>query len=90
MSEKTKATDEAQIHRGIAANDDAGQRLSTNTVPSSRPWVATTTRCRITSWDGVQKRIPHLTYKLFERSGHFPMLEQAAEFDDALIRWFGH
>jgi len=31
--------------------------------------------------------MPHLTSYVFQRSGHFPMIEEPSPFDDTLIRW---
>jgi proline iminopeptidase len=38
-------------------------------------------------WDDVRPVFPDLTFRLFEKSGHFPMLEEAEEFDRELIAW---
>jgi pimeloyl-ACP methyl ester carboxylesterase len=38
-------------------------------------------------WDSARKTIPHLTSHIFERSGHFPMLEEGNLFDERVIRW---
>jgi proline iminopeptidase len=40
-----------------------------------------------TLWDDVRENIPNLDYHLFERSGHHPMLEEQALFDQKLIAW---
>lgn len=40
-----------------------------------------------TQWDPEKDRIPNLSYNLFEKSGHFPMLEEQALFDQKLIAW---
>jgi proline iminopeptidase len=40
-----------------------------------------------TLWNDVQQNIPNLDYHLFERSGHYPMLEEQALFDEKLIAW---
>lgn len=40
-----------------------------------------------TMWDAYRGRIPNLTYKLFERSGHWPHLEEQEAFDTALLDW---
>lgn len=40
-----------------------------------------------TLWNDVRENIPNLDYYLFERSGHFPMLEEQALFDEKLIAW---
>jgi proline iminopeptidase len=38
-------------------------------------------------WDAERDRIPDLTLRLFERSGHYAMLEERDEFDSALLDW---
>jgi proline iminopeptidase len=40
-------------------------------------------------WEGEKDRFPNLFYHLFERSGHFPMLEEHELFDQALIEFLG-
>jgi proline iminopeptidase len=41
----------------------------------------------VSLWDAVAERCPHVSTRVFEQSGHNPMLEQAAEFDAALLAW---
>ena len=38
-------------------------------------------------WDTQKEKLPTLSYNLFERSGHFPMLEEQELFDKKLIEW---
>ncbi len=38
-------------------------------------------------WDDVRPLFHDLTYRLFERSGHFPMIEEAERFDEELTTW---
>lgn len=40
-----------------------------------------------TLWDNLIENFPNLTYKLFEKSGHWPMLEEQALFDKKIIEW---
>lgn len=40
-----------------------------------------------TLWDDRRKVIPGLAYHLFERSGHFPMVEEQKLFDQKLLEW---
>jgi proline iminopeptidase len=40
-----------------------------------------------TVWTGMADRIPALTYHAFERSGHFPQLEERTTFADAVAAW---
>lgn len=38
-------------------------------------------------WDNCQDKMPNLSYHLFERSGHWPMLEEQELFDQKLMDW---
>jgi len=38
-------------------------------------------------WDDRKNVLPNLSYNLFERSGHFPMVEEQELFDKKLIEW---
>ena len=44
-----------------------------------------------TLWDDINEKVknklPNLSYNQFERSGHFPMLEEQELFDKKLIEW---
>ena len=40
-------------------------------------------------WDNRQNILPNLSYNLFEKSGHFPMVEERELFDKRLIEWIG-
>lgn len=40
-----------------------------------------------TMWDGEREKIPNLSYHLFDRSGHYPMLEEQELFDLLLLEW---
>ena len=40
-----------------------------------------------TLWDPYLGQLPSLTYRLFERSGHWPHLEEQQAFDLALLDW---
>lgn len=39
------------------------------------------------SWDERGAKLPNLTIHVFEKSGHWPMLEEQALFDEKLIEW---
>lgn len=39
------------------------------------------------SWDRVRSQFHDLTVRVFERSGHTPQFEEAALFDQELLRW---
>lgn len=45
--------------------------------------------CPYYLWDDYKDKIPDLSYHLFERSGHWPMLEEQDLFDEKLIAWLG-
>jgi proline iminopeptidase len=38
-------------------------------------------------WDRIQPQFKSVTLRIFERSGHTPQYEEAALFDDELLRW---
>jgi proline iminopeptidase len=38
-------------------------------------------------WDTERGKIPNLSYHLFDASGHYPLLEEAARFDELLLEW---
>jgi proline iminopeptidase len=38
-------------------------------------------------WDDRKDVLPNLSYNLFEKSGHFPMVEEQELFDKKLIEW---
>lgn len=38
-------------------------------------------------WDDRRDVLPNLSYNLFEKSGHFPMVEEQELFDEKLIEW---
>lgn len=42
-----------------------------------------------TVWAGIKDRLPHQTYHAFERSGHYPQLEERATFGEAIAAWLG-
>ena len=39
------------------------------------------------TWDPIRPKFRDLTFKVFERSGHWPHYEEAALFDAELLRW---
>jgi proline iminopeptidase len=41
-------------------------------------------------WDDRKGVLPNLSYNLFEKSGHFPMVEEQELFDDRLIEWISN
>jgi proline iminopeptidase len=40
-----------------------------------------------TVWVGMKEKLPNHTYRAFERSGHYPQLEEAVVFADAVTAW---
>ena len=44
------------------------------------PWVL---------WDGVAEKLPTVTRRIFERSGHYPFCEEPEEFAKAVVDWMG-
>lgn len=38
-------------------------------------------------WDDYKDQLPNLSYNFFEKSGHYPMLEERELFDKKLIEW---
>jgi proline iminopeptidase len=43
--------------------------------------------CPYFIWDDRKDVLPNLSYNLFEKSGHFPMVEEQELFDKKLIEW---
>lgn len=43
--------------------------------------------CPYVIWEGEKEKLPNLYYRLFEKSGHWPMLEEQETFDSELIGW---
>jgi proline iminopeptidase len=73
----------------IAADYDPRSRLASNTVPMFLALGLYDYNIPYHEWDGARKASPLLTSQVFERSGHFPMIEESALFDESLIRWLG-
>jgi proline iminopeptidase len=71
----------------IAADWDPRPRLARNTVPMFLALGRYDYNVPYLTWDSLRKTTPHLTSHVFERSGHFPMLEESVLFDDRLIHW---
>jgi proline iminopeptidase len=40
-----------------------------------------------TVWFGIKDTLPRQTYYAFERSGHYPQLEERARFSEAVVTW---
>jgi proline iminopeptidase len=71
----------------IVANYDPRPRLTRNTVPAFVALGRYDYNIPYREWDGARKTTPHLASQIFERSGHFPMLEESERFDESVIRW---
>jgi proline iminopeptidase len=71
----------------ILADYDPRPRLASNTVPMFVALGRYDYDVPYYEWDRARKTTPRLTSHMFERSGHFSMIEESALFDDRLIRW---
>jgi len=43
--------------------------------------------CVPTTWHGIKDQLANHEYRVFEKSGHFPHLEEQQLFDETLIEW---
>jgi len=75
------------VLRFVGLEFDPRPRLASNTAPVLVLLGRYDYAVPYPLWDGIEDRIPHVTRRRLERSGHFPMLEEPAAFDDAIIRW---
>lgn len=71
----------------IAADYDPRPRLARNTVPMFVALGRYDYNIPYQEWDSARSATPLLTAHVFGRSGHFPMIEEPALFDERLIRW---
>jgi proline iminopeptidase len=71
----------------IVADYDPRPRLANNTVPKFLALGRYDYNIPYREWDSARKTTPNLTCHIFERSGHFPMLEEGALFDQSVIQW---
>ncbi len=71
----------------IVADYDPRPRLESNTVPKFLALGRYDYNIPHREWDGATKTTPNLTSHIFERSAHFPMLEENVRFDKSVIRW---
>jgi proline iminopeptidase len=71
----------------IIANYDPRPRLTKNTVPTFLALGRYDYNIPYREWDSATKTTPHLTSHVFERSGHFPMIEEQDQFDSGLLDW---
>jgi proline iminopeptidase len=70
----------------IAMDYDPWSRLSNNSVPMFVALGRYDYAVPYHLWDR-ERGIPGLTFAMFDRSAHFPMLEQSDAFDRTLLRW---
>lgn len=71
----------------IIADYDPRPRLAKNTVPIFLTLGRYDYNIPYREWDSTRQTAPHLTSYVFDRSGHFPMIEEPDHFDDTLVRW---
>ncbi len=71
----------------IAVDYDLRPKLAHNTVPTFLALGRYDYAVPYEMWNATKERMPHLTHHLFERSGHFVMIEEQSLFDDVLVRW---
>jgi proline iminopeptidase len=71
----------------IAADYDPRPRLARNTVPTLVVLGRYDYNIPFREWDSLRKTTPHLTSHVFDRSGHFAMLEESGRFDETVTRW---
>jgi len=94
------AYDPAWILDGVTWNVPAWNQLFGSIMPSYDPAVGPPIRVPVflalgrddfavpfAVWDGERHKIPDLSLHLFERSGHYAMLEEHEQFDAALLQW---
>jgi proline iminopeptidase len=74
----------------IVADYDPRPRLANNTVPKFLALGRYDYNIPYREWDSARKTTPNLTTHVFERSGHFPMIEEQDQFDSALLDWLAH
>jgi proline iminopeptidase len=71
----------------IVAKYDPRPRLASNAVPKFLALGRYDYNIPYREWDNPRQTTPHLTSKMFEQSGHFPMIEEPKAFDDAVLAW---
>lgn len=42
------------------------------------------------AWDNFKGKIPNLSFHVFEKSGHYPLLEEEEQFRNELLAWFNN
>src|SRR5262245_2760704 len=71
----------------IVGDYDPRPKLATNAVPKLLVLGRYDYNIPYREWDSARKTTLHLTSHVFDRSGHFPMLEESALFDERVIQW---
>jgi proline iminopeptidase len=74
----------------IIATYDPRPRLMRNTVPILLVLGRYDYNIPYREWDSARKATPHLTSYVFDRSAHFPMIEERDHFDRIVISWLAH
>lgn len=76
-----------QFYRKTTANYDPRGRFAGNRIPILSIIGRYDYIMPSDLWAGYDRRVPNSTVVKFERSGHFPMIEEQRRFDDTVIRW---
>lgn len=71
----------------IFKNYDIAKRPGRITIPVFLAIGRYDYLCPYFTWDDRKDVLPNLSYNLFEKSGHFPMVEEQELFDKKLIGW---
>lgn len=72
---------------GLLRDYDVGKKTPRTTMPVFLALGRSDYLVPYHTWDGRKDSFPNLSYHLFEKSGHYPMLEEPALFDKKLIEW---
>jgi len=71
----------------IVADYDPRPRLANNAVPKLLALGRYDYNIPYREWDSARKTTAHLTSHVFERSAHFPMIEESDLFAESVTRW---
>jgi len=71
----------------IVGDYDPRPRLATNMVSKLLVLGRYDYNIPYREWDSARKTTPRLTSHVFERSAHFPMIEESGLFDESVVRW---
>jgi proline iminopeptidase len=72
---------------GLLRDYDVGKRMPHVTTPVFLALGRYDYLVPYHTWDGRKDSFPNLSYNLFEKSGHYPMFEEHALFDQKLTQW---